>query len=172
MTDQTASISSQSIIDIAEFARLGKSCEGEIGVRDLPRLQDMIVPGEQRLHFHLQGSLSPRREPRIACIIRGHLSLRCERCLGVFEHRLELLSTVVFVTDESLLPAIEDEEAAIDYVVGETTLNVRTLIEDEIILALPLVPRHETGECQASAEEVADYDKPLPFATLAKLRRE
>ncbi|MBA2690160.1 MAG: DUF177 domain-containing protein [Burkholderiales bacterium] len=167
MTDQPA----LQVIDIAEFARLKNTLTGEIDATDLSRLHDFIVPGEQRLHYELRGELTARREAQITCIIRGAVSLQCQRCLEAFGHPLAIHSTLVFVADESLLPAIEDEDESIDYVVADaSTLGVVEFIEDEIILDLPLVPRHEP-QCQGLAKQLARDDAQSPFAALARLKR-
>ena len=86
---------------------------------------------------------------------------------------MDASSTLVFVSDESKLPLVEEEDEATDYVVAESPLDVRALIEDEIILALPISPRHAPGECGESAATpaTASADKPSPFAALARLKR-
>ena len=43
------------------------------------------------------------------------------------------------------------------------------LIEDEVLLGLPLAPRHD--DCRPDAIEKAKADKPNPFAVLAALKR-
>jgi uncharacterized protein len=160
----------QQVIDVAEFAFQEKTLAGEIRARDLQRLQDLIVPGEEMLRYEIHGAFSARREAQITCTIHGSILLECQRCLGTFNHVVDLCSTLVFVADESHLPAIEDEDESVDYVVAEKTLDVLALIEDEVILALPLAPRHEAGECKESAARQITDAKPSPFAALSKLK--
>ena len=177
MTDQTVAMFTPSVIDVAEFARLGTTLSGDISVRDLPRLQDLVVMGDERLQYELRGEVNPRREAQIACIIHGLVSLECQRCLGTFDHCIDTASTLVFVSDESKLPPVEEEDESMDYVVAEAPMEVRALIEDEIILALPVAPRHAAGECKESPlskeskESKSTDDKPSPFAALARLKR-
>jgi uncharacterized protein len=159
----------QFVIDVAEFARLGKVFAGEVGVGDFPRLQDLIVAGQERLHYKVQGALTIRREAQITCIIRGSVLLECQRCLGTFNYAIDISSGLVFVTDESQLPPIEEEDELVDYVVAEKVANLLAIIEDEIILALPLAPRHEGG-CGESARQQGMGEKPSSFAALNKLK--
>ncbi|HVK53972.1 MAG TPA: YceD family protein [Burkholderiales bacterium] len=159
------------IIDIAEFTRLEKIIDGSIAVIDLPRLKDLVLVGDQTLQYTVRGDLTARREARITCTIHGFVSLECRRCLGAFAHALEIHSTLIFLPDESQLPLLEDEDDSIDYLVGEKTLDLFALIEDEIILALPLAPRHGAGECEKSEGQRTSGGKPSPFAVLAKLKR-
>lgn len=157
-------------IDIAEFARLAKTLTGEVEVKELPRLHDLIASGERRLRYELHGTCTPRREPQITCTILGLVSLECQRCLRPFDLSLDISSQLVFVGDETLLPAIEDEGESVDYVVAESPLDVLALIEDEVILALPLVPRHDVGECEEAAAHSSKTSKLSPFATLARVK--
>src|SRR5436190_23645231 len=115
MADQSIVMASPQVIDIAEFTRHGRTLAGEVKVRDLTRLQDLIVSSEKQLHYEVRGGLSARRESQITCIIRGSVSLECQRCAGAFDHELAIRSTLVFVGDESQLPAIEDEDEEVDY---------------------------------------------------------
>jgi len=171
MTDQTISMDAHQVIDVAEFARLEKKVEGKVPAEELQRLRDLILAGKQTLSYEIRGSLSVRREPQIACIIQGSVSLECQRCLGAFDHPVDVHSTLVFVADESQLPAIDDEDDSIDYVVAESRLDLLALIEDEVILALALAPRHDEGKCNASAKQLLADQKPSPFAALSKLKR-
>jgi uncharacterized protein len=170
-TDQSVALAMQELIDVAEFARLGRTLSGEVAVRDLLRLKDLIISGDQHIRYEISGSLSGRREPQITCIICGFVSLTCQRCLEAFDHRVDALSTLIFVSDESKLPPVGEEDDSTDYVVAESPLDVQALVEDEVILALPISPRHEPGECGESAAATASVDKPSPFAALARLKR-
>jgi uncharacterized protein len=158
-------------VDIVEFARQSSVLEGEIGAEDLPRLHDVLVAGEQRLRYELRAGWSSRREPQITCTIEGLVKLECQRCLGIYEHQIKAHSTLVFVSDESKLPPIEEEDESVDYVVADKRLNVSLLLEDEVILSLPLAPRHTKGECEQSLRHPMEQETSSPFAALTKLKR-
>ncbi|GAA5137068.1 hypothetical protein GCM10025767_17270 [Thalassotalea piscium] len=102
------------------------------------------------------------------------VSLACQRCTEAFEHKLELdfkFSPVKDAEAAENLPsyydAIELDEN------GE--VNLRELVEDELLLAIPLIPRHELEQCQSPADSVwgklpEELDKPNPFDVLKKLK--
>ncbi|MES2354757.1 MAG: YceD family protein [Pseudomonadota bacterium] len=158
-------------IDIKDFTRLGSVLVGDVKVSDLSRLQNLIVPGQEELRYELQGGFSARHEPQITCIMRGAISLQCQRCLGSFSYLVDIDATLVFVGSESELPAIEEENESVDYMVAQEKLDLVDLIEEEVILALPFAPRHDEGECDEWLEQEAASDKPSPFAALTKLKR-
>ncbi len=82
-----------------------------------------------------------------------------------------------FVADEATAEAL-DEECDEDLLALSREFDLRELIEDELLMALPVVPRHE--ECPTSVPlassdddfEVANSEKPNPFAALAALRKD
>jgi uncharacterized protein len=80
-----------------------------------------------------------------------------------------------FVADEATADA-EDEESEEDVLVMEPRFDLHSLIEDELLLALPLIPMHDVcpEPVRMSAGELpepAETEKPHPFAALAALRK-
>jgi len=103
------------------------------------------------------------------------LSLTCQRCLGVVNVPVVVDRWFRFVPSEQVAEQ-EDEDAEEDLLVLETHFKLHDLIEDEVLLAMPLVPRHDEcpGKVKLSAVdpdfEVAQAAKPKPFEALAALK--
>jgi uncharacterized metal-binding protein YceD (DUF177 family) len=74
------------------------------------------------------------------------------------------------VDHENELPAIEAESETEDYLVADCPLDIRDLIEDAVLLALPMVPR-KPGQEEAK-EGGSGGKKPSPFAVLASLKKD
>ena len=95
--------------------------------------------------------------------------------MGEVRVPLDVDRHIVFAQGEDSAAALDD--ASEDDVLALTSeLDVRDLVEDELLLALPLVPRHEVcpGPVKLSAQD-ADFDaagqeQPHPFAGLAALK--
>ena len=98
-------------------------------------------------------------------------ALTCQRCLGPLLLPLQVQREFYFVAGEDVAARLDDE---IEQDVLELTpaLDLRVLTEDELILALPLVPRH--ADCtlalpaRDSAAPAATADE-HPFGVLARL---
>lgn len=99
--------------------------------------------------------------------------VECQRCLQSMD--------VVLQTDSELAVVSSDEAAgslpqSLDPVVVEHgTLSIADLVEDELILALPLAPMHQTGPCAEAAESGESEqrgDGENPFSVLKGLKRE
>lgn len=152
---------------LATFARVTESASTEAPVVD----DDEVV-------WSARGESRPARggesEPWLHLHARTRLALVCQRCLGPVETPLEVERHFLFVHGEDAA-ALLDESSDDDVLAMTRALDLRELVEDELLLAMPLVPRHEVcpvtlvlpGEV-AEEEEAAAH----PFAVLAALKRD
>jgi uncharacterized protein len=158
-------------IDTRTFAQQGEMLSGEFPLATLTRLRDILASDVGGVRFRLIGKLDPNRQALIECIIEVELQLTCQRCLTPFAFPLKLKSRFVPVRDASELPAIEEEGDEADYLVADPHTDVRALIEEEILLALPIAPMHRPEACKARVDEQKLGDKANPFAALAALKK-
>lgn len=164
-------MSEQGVIDNLEFARSGKALRGEIPVASLGRLRDSLSSDEGVLDYTLAGSIGPQGEPLLACRIDGGLVLQCQRCLGALSYPLHVESTYRVVGGGSEFDMPEDEDDEVDSIPADKAMKVAELIEDEILLSLPLSPMHPPESCRAgSAAVAASEEKTNPFGALAALK--
>jgi len=101
--------------------------------------------------------------------------LVCQRCMGSVDVALSVDRQFRFVSDEKTAEA-EDDESEEDVLVLARDFDLPALVEDELLMELPLIPRHETCPQSVKLEALdADFDsvtpeKPNPFAVLAKMQ--
>jgi uncharacterized protein len=100
------------------------------------------------------------------------LHLRCQRCLGLLDYPLDVTNTLIVTPPGGdALEGIEDPDAP-DTIEENPELEVGSLIEDEVLLALPFAPRHADGQCDGELQMVGESDREgSPFAKLAALKR-
>ena len=102
--------------------------------------------------------------------------LTCQRCLGPVEVAVSVDREFRFVATEELA-AIEDEESEEDVLVLSRNFNLAELVEDELLMALPVAPKHEICpklvKLQVADADFADEpeEKPNPFAVLQQLKK-
>jgi uncharacterized protein len=106
----------------------------------------------------------------VSCIIEGFVFLICQNTLEAFRHEISIRDRLVLVDDESGLPGVDEEGEEEDYVVAEGPLDIRDLVEDAVLLALPMVPR-KPGVDGDVKREAGEGSKPSPFAALAGLKK-
>lgn len=171
-------------LDVEGFARHASSLEGQTPAAELTRLADMAAEetpahGWPEVVWQAHGEQRSVRAGESQVWLRlqvtAQVSLTCQRCLKPMAVPLELEREYRFVRDE-------DQAASLDLDAEEDVLSLGgrfdliELIEDELLLALPLVPRHD--QCpeplaQPKAEpefEVEPEERPNPFAALAGLK--
>ncbi len=160
-------MSQQLEIDAHRFVREARLLEGFLELAELPRLHDLVAQVAGKLEYRLQGVRGERGQPRLRLEVNGVLPLICQRCLGVVEQELEIDSLLELVSADSEPTQEELEDDSVDFLPVSGSLDVRALVEDEILLALPVAPRHEACSPPAAAEA---GDEPHPFAALAALK--
>jgi len=163
------------VVDAFEFARQQEHREGQIKLADLPRLASVNAEGANAtglLKWSLSGSAGRFGHPQLTLLVTVIVRPVCQRCLNPFDLAVASESVLVLAKDEAEADKIEemlgDEE--IDVIVGNREMNLLDLIEDEVLLALPLSPKHEICP-DASKLEGLKADKPSPFAVLKDLKR-
>lgn len=155
-------------IDGMQFAKSEQSVEGSFKVKNLPRLVETVATPEGEIRYKIKGSLHGLDRPALQCSISGDVVLQCQRCLGNMPHKLDIESKLVLVSSEAALPDTEDEPDEIDTIVASYEMNVAELVEEEILLSLPMIPRHEVCELATAGKQEKSN---TGFAALAGLKK-
>ena len=99
------------------------------------------------------------------------VSLTCQRCLEAVQVELDADFRLALVGDEAEAEALPEED---DYlVVGDDSLVLQEVVEDELILALPLAPTHDDCELayvSDAAESASEEKRENPFQVLAAIK--
>ena len=116
-------------------------------------------------------------ETWLALSAQAVVRLQCQRCLAAVDVPLEVDRRFRFVSDETAAERL-DEEIEDEVLVLGRSLDLHELVEDELLLAMPLVPRHdvcpESPRLSFGDEQSADDAAPArenPFAVLAALKK-
>ena len=107
--------------------------------------------------------------------VRMSLPLTCQRCMGSVDTPIAVDQWYRFVATEEIAMA-EDDESEEDLLVMVPQFDLLAVLEDELLMALPLVPMHDqcpvTLVLSVGSDELvsAVVEKPNPFAVLAQLK--
>ncbi|MDR2164367.1 MAG: YceD family protein [Zoogloeaceae bacterium] len=154
------------LIDAYRFSHEHRRLEGVLPILELTRLADFLSEAEGEISWRLSGLSGERGQPRLRLAVTGVLSLRCQRCLDTVVETLAIDALLELVSGDAALAREELENDCLDFLpMTGRMLDVKALVEDEILLALPVAPRHE--ECALPLEAYAANGKPRPFAALA-----
>ncbi|MFY7864464.1 DUF177 domain-containing protein [Roseateles sp.] len=175
-------------LDVAAFARDGAELSGELAAASLLRLADAAAPEAPAsawpaVTWRVTGERREERGAEAQTWLHLEASalvrLTCQRCLQPVEEAIELSHWFRFVKDEAEALSV-DAESEEDLLVLTRSLDVIELLEDELLLSLPLVPRHETcpqplvAPVDPALQEMerAEEQRPHPFAALAALKKQ
>lgn len=162
-------------VDPRKLADRGAVLEGELPLESLPRLAEQMVNHAGTVRAKLSFERDERRAVVIHCEFGVEAKMVCQRCLDVASLPIhgEYHYVVVPEGSEQVVPKGYD---ALE--VGEDPLDLLTLVEDELLLALPIVPVHDPEDCQQPAgqhePEASEDEVPRsnPFSVLAQLKRD
>jgi uncharacterized protein len=162
-------MSEQVVIDSLDFASKAEVLRGEVAVAKLTRLQDALYADEGTLVYVLSGGVNAYGKPVLHCEVKGELSLECQRCMGALKYVVEVSSDVLLAKDEVELASYDEStEVSTEAILADPHLDVLALVEDEVILALPMSPMHPLVECRAKPQ--LQGRESGPFAVLAALK--
>lgn len=156
------------IIDSGEFARDGLSLAGEIAVRDLARVLGSVQSDAGVIRYTLQGRIDKLQRRCLNLTVSGEVTLLCQRCMQPFAFAIDSDSELTLFDNEADIDAASEQDEMLEGVLASREQSVVDLIEDEILLALPLAPKHEVCAPDGNSDSVAK--KPNPFAVLQQLK--
>lgn len=171
-------------LDVAALAATGGGLSGQWALSMMGRLADAVLgaePPAAAIHWQAEGELRPVSggEPEVWLHLSSQacLSMRCQRCLNPLAVPLDLDRWIRFVRDAAQAEAL-DAELEDDVLELQRHMDLCELVEDELLLALPLVPRHDRCPdplpSTAGDGETADGGRPArpnPFAALEQLKK-
>jgi uncharacterized protein len=162
----------QAVVREAAFA-------GSLALTDLPRLSEVLAsaaPAPAR--FEIAFGRDEAGRPVVLGRVRAVLPLECQRCLGVMEHSVDVAIHLMLVPGPE--PTQDPPEPYEPLAVVDDRVRPAALIEDELLLALPQIPKHPPGACRPAVTSAgppgadagpesaaAATDRPRPFALLA-----
>ncbi len=163
-------------VDPRKLADRGVTLEGEVPLVDLLRLCEPLASSQGMVH----AKFVFERDERNAVVFHSELEVEvemvCQRCLEPVALPIRSACDYAVVREGANTQAVPKGYDVLE--LGEDPMDLLALIEDELLLALPIVPAHDPEDCQrpAGAEEPAPSEDEVtrsnPFGVLAQLKRD
>ena len=198
-----AGLSDPHDVDLFEFARSGRQAAGVVRVSQLPRMLNEVpaeAPDRDSTYtWQAEGAMQPELQddgneglqPYMRMAIHGSAWLECQRCMTPYLQAFNVDAIYRIVATEAEAEEFPLDEDEVEVIVGSSQFDLVDLIEEELLLSLPLVPKHETcpevhesllsgadgtegvGDEAAldEANEGEEPERPNPFAALESLKR-
>lgn len=167
MSPETNKDLTATVIDGQGFVREGRRLAGRIPVVRLERLTDLLLDASGDLQCELVG-MAGRYGNFIQLSVQGQLTLQCQRCLTPVVLPLQVSAKLKLIAPGAEWPEDDLEDDESDIIESGSEMPVLSLVEEEVLLALPIVPMHEACEPPADAGKNLESS---PFAVLAKLKK-
>ena len=158
-------------IDPARFARDGGHLRGSVSPARLPRLAGELFDEQGVVDYAVKGLLTHKDEPALRVELTVDLGLACQRCMERLPLKLDVARTLVLSRHLGELDSVADEDDDVDAIPLVPALDVMDLIDQEVMLSLPIAPRHADGACEARPEGEVDSTPASPFSVLSRLKR-
>ena len=160
-------------IDPYRLARLGETLRGGLAIARMRRLADMLYTRDGEVEIELSFEQIESGEAFVRGAIVGTLELVCQRCLESMPFDCDIKVNLALVgskwDERTVTPGCDP------LVVSRGSLLLSELVEDELLLALPLVANHDSGACVVEQRYRADADQRAvtavnPFQILGQIR--
>lgn len=167
-------------LDVKAMALRGKPLSGQEPLSNYKRLfPDLQGPAADLIltwaaHFETRTGATGGAEPWLHLSLGTRFPLVCQRCMAPLDLPVSIERAFRFVATE-LIAEEQDDDSEEDLLVLAREFDLTGLIEDELVMALPLIPRHDVCPTALPMTAVdADFDeaagiKPNPFAALSGL---
>ncbi len=154
------------VIDGLEFARAGSRLQVNWPVSDFPRLRDSLHANTGTINCELEGIPEQLGRRALRLRLSGTLQLTCQRCLGELAQAVQVDEVLQLAETQAEIDAELVNTEAPERILAGREMQVHELVEDELVLALPIAPRHERCAGKPSG---AAATKQSPFAGLKDL---
>lgn len=164
-------------IDPRKFAQQGIEIAGSVALRELSRICDLLSSKTGSVHASLAFGIGEQRILHVAGDIEATVENVCQRCLDSVPVSLNCQLNLAILwkeEDAERLPKAFDP-----WIVGEGQTDIYQIIEDELLLSLPIVSYHEdacvphtyfsSGEEEAN-KVIEQAENTNPFNVLEKLK--
>jgi len=145
-------------VNVYELARRGDELGGELQTTDLSRLPSEVRASAASVRYRLCAAIDERGRPAATVTLAGNLPLICDLCGDAIAWPLQVTRHYFFVASEVALHALPIDVAEEEGLLGSEEFDLTSLIEDDIILALPVAPRHPS--CQAERDAGPSIARP------------
>jgi uncharacterized protein len=136
------------MIDPVKLSRQGADLEGEIPIAAMPRLQELLLDSSGNAHYDLSFTSNESGKRSVEGRICAAVVLQCQRCNQAVTVEVEVEPRLQVVLNDA--QAQNTQEGYEPLLLEEGVIALAELIEEEILLALPMIAKHESGKCPAS----------------------
>lgn len=150
----------------------GRVFEGTVPLRQLERLRDLLASAEGDAVYRVEFGTDEFDVEFVDIRVDTGLPLVCQRTMNVFVQPCRISQRLGLLRDEREENALPEGYEPL--LVSGGQLHIKDVLEDELILALPLVPLSPGAPLEqvpvTAGSAPDDGQSPNPFAALGQLK--
>ncbi len=160
-------------LDARQFAHAAQALSGRSQVEVFPRFVAECREAGRVVQWSVQGSVDTDGACWLELDVSASVVVQCQRCLGDLPLPIASRTRFRLVFDGEAWDDADLEDDSFEALELDGPLELATLVEDELLLALPPVPMHEEacGLPAGSLDKLAGNGRPSPFAVLGALKK-
>jgi len=164
------SASLPAVIDVWRMVAARRVFEGTLPLAAFKRLRDSLVDAQGEVNFALEFGRDASNQAFVEVRADAQLPLLCQRTLERYLHRVRLVQQLGLITSEAQEDALPEQMEPL-LVPESGEIPAIDLVEDELILAVPVVPMNPDSELPSQEwHEEPEEEKQNPFGVLARLK--
>lgn len=168
-------------LDASKVFRQNVTLEGSLRLAGLSRLGEYLADEQGTIVVKLTFDKDETGYRRIHGVVRADVNVVCQRCLLPMTLRLEEPLLLAMVTSEETARQLPENIDPWLMAPDDDTLLIADIVEDQLILAMPIVSLHtqcdadsiarqKLEELKEASDAVSDDRSQNPFAMLARLK--
>ncbi len=161
-------------IDPFRFANSGIRLTGQIPLSSMRRLAEQLVNDDGMVDVDMLFDIDETGLPFMQGRFQASIQLICERCMSPMTLQLDIPALLGIIRHERKVEGLAEQYEP--WIIDDAKqVDPALMVEDELILALPIVPKHDyvclPDDVWQAGEAESEADKPAsPFAVLAALK--
>ncbi|UTA46346.1 YceD family protein [Simiduia sp. 21SJ11W-1] len=173
MSDAPSTTTLPRQVDPRKFAQKGISLSGRIPLKALSRLHDAVQGGAEEIDVHLNFGVDEQGAKTLKGNADARVSVVCQRCLQPTQLDLHAnIALAVVWTEAQAQNLSKDLEP---WILDEGPADLYDAVEEELLLALPMVAYHEEQCVDPSVLSVGEVEPDTqesdnPFKVLEQLK--
>lgn len=160
------------LIDVKRLAFQGSHMKGRVALAQMSRLIELLSDVNGYVEIDWLFALDDQQRPMIQGSVLGQLSLQCQACLQPMPWTVDAKVALIILKEGQTQDDLPDGYEALS--LTDTPVSLIRLIEDELILALPIVASH--AACPYNKYQISESDlennklQKNPFQILSSLK--
>lgn len=160
-------------VDPYRFADNATRLHGNLPIKDMERLSMSLAANKGEVAVDINFGIDEQGIRFLRGHLEAHLALQCQRCMESFNY--EIISDLLLGIVQTEEDAKELPERYEPLVIKGVDLFIQDVVEDELIVSLPIVPMHELEDCKVTLplvteSEAMTMEKDNPFKVIELLR--